>query len=261
MNSDSRGVWRMGWALFLAALAAVADAGNPNPPTLEDALQEWEADLHAPVKWEPLAVVDAASRNGKLEPQPDSSLKAPPNLASRELYTIRATSGLQGITAFRVEVLPEQGSAGRTGAAVLTEFRVSAARQPVKFSAGSADFAKRGAGPQLALDGDAKTGWSLAGATDQPHAAVFELSGPLTVEAGTILTFSLHQDHPAKSLNRIRISATTKAPPVRELPESIRQTIALEPSERTEAQRAELLAYFRSTSKAPAPKRARIKAK
>ena len=64
-----------------------------------------------------------------------------------------------------------------------------------------------------------------------------------------------------QSLSRVRLSATTKAPPVRELPDSIRQTIALEPSERTAEQREELIDYFRPMSKAVASVRKQIKEK
>lgn len=249
-----------------AEIAALEASAKAVTPEFEDEMHEWESGLHLPVKWEPLTVLAAESRYGRLEPQPDGSLKAPSSLAGKEVYTIRATTMLKQITAFRVEALREGRFVGRTGNAVLTEFRVTAAPETVapeagaekhpgdalslKFSVGSADFEKKGFGPQLALDGDPKTGWSLAGATDKPHAAVFELSKPLDAGAGTVLTIVLWQDYTMQSLNRVRISVTTKAPPVRELPESIRQTIALEPSERTEEQRTELIDYFRPMSKA-----------
>ncbi|MGV3532640.1 MAG: DUF1553 domain-containing protein, partial [Chthoniobacteraceae bacterium] len=66
----------------------------------------------------------------------------------------------------------------------------------------------------------------------------------------TLLTFELEQkygtDH---TLGCFRISATTKAAPVRELPEEIRAVLALEPTERSEEQSAVLARHFRSESK------------
>ena len=254
-----------------AEIAALEASMKAATPEIEDEMHEWESDLHLPVKWEPLTVVVAESRHGRLEPQPDGSLKAPPSLAGNEIYTIRATTTLKEITAFRVEALLDSGTVGRSGNAVLTEFQATvapenAAPRPgnvrsLKFSSGSADFAQKGFGPQAAIDGDPKTGWAFLGATDKPHAAVFELSTPLGVGAGELLTIVLWQDYTMQSLNRVRISVTTKAPPVRELPESIRETIALEPSERTAEQRAELLDYFRPMAKAYATVNKQIREK
>ncbi len=243
-----------------AEIAALEASATAVTPEFEEEMHEWESGLHLPVKWEPLTVLAAESRYGRLEPQPDGSLKAPASIAGKEVYTIRARTMLKQITAFRVEALLEGGFVGRAGNAVLTEFRVTAASAnagqrlgddlSLKFSVGSADFDRKGFGPQLAIDGDPKTGWSFAGATEKPHAAVFELSKPLDAGAGTALTIFLYLDYPVQSIKRVRISVTTKAPPVRELPESIRQTIALEPSERTAEQRTKLVDYFRPMSEA-----------
>ena len=240
-----------------AELAALESAAKAMTEDFERELHEWESDLHTPVQWEPLKVLDAVSRKGKLEALPDGSLKAPVELADKERYTIRATTALKKITAFRVEVLPERGTIGRNGNAILSEFQVAGATLAVA----SADYSQKNFGPDAAIDGNPKTGWAFGGSTDKPHAAVFELTKPLNLGAETVLTFILRQDHSARHLKRIRISATAKAPPVRELPESLRQTIALEPSERTEAQQTELADYFRPMSKVIAAMNQQIAAK
>lgn len=230
--------WLLGPALF-----AAPSAGD------EEHLHEQEADLHVPVKWETLQIAEAASRFGKLEPQPDGSLKAPAQLSPQETYTIKASTVLRGITAFRLEVLPEGGSIGRAGNGVLTEFQVtvvSGRKYTPVIAIATADYAQKRFGPMSALDGNPKTGWAFLGSTDKPHAAVFELAKPLDSNGETVLTFVLRQEFAGRNLNRVRISATTKAPPVRELPESIREVIALEPSERSLPQRAELLKFLRS---------------
>ncbi len=240
-----------------AELAALESAVKAMTEDFERELHEWESDLHTPVQWEPLKVLDAVSRKGKLEALSDGSLRAPEKLAEKENYTIRATTALRKITAFRVEVLPERGIIGRNGNAILSEFQVTG----VTLALASADYAQKKFGPEAAIDGNPKTGWAFAGSTDKPHAAVFELTKPLNLGAETVLTFTLRQDHSAHHLNRIRISATAKEPPVRELPESIRQTIALEPSERTGAQQTELADYFRPMSKVIAAMNQQIAAK
>lgn len=217
---------------------------------LESEMHEWEAGLHRAVKWEPLKITEAVSRKGTLEALPDGSLRAPAARAEKERYTIKASTGLRGVTAFRLEVLPEGGSVGHRGNAVLSEFQVRDALVLLKVAVASADFSAKGFGPMAALDGDGATGWAFAGSTDQAHSAVFELAKPLDLGTEPGLTFVLRQDRGASSLNRVRISATTAEAPVRELPESIRRTIALEPSERSAEQRAELVRFFRTTRKA-----------
>jgi hypothetical protein len=114
----------------------------------------------------------------------------------------------------------------------------------------TADFAQDGFGPEGAVDGKPKTGWGFAGGTDRPHAAVFELAKPHELAPGTALAITLRQDYGAQhNLARIRVTATDEAGPITELPEKIRATLALEPSEREPAQRESLAAYFRPLAK------------
>ena len=195
-----------------------------------DGIHEWEAELHKVVKWEPLKILEANSRYGELELLENGWLKARRALSASEQYTITATTELRGVTAFRVEVLPGE----RSGSAVLSEFQVEGAQRVLKVAAVSADFAQ----PRFAVDGNAKTGWKL---DSKEHAAVFELAMPASGQFMFVLS--------NENLKRVRITATTAATPVRELPESIRRTIALEPSERSPEQRKELDEYFRSTPK------------
>ena len=112
----------------------------------------------------------------------------------------------------------------------------------------SADFSQEGFAVAAALVGDKKTGWALAPEMGKAHAAIFETAAPL--DAPALLLFTLRQDYGTKhTLGRFRLSATTAAPPLRELPAGIRATLALEPSEREPKQREELAAYFRPLSK------------
>ena len=113
----------------------------------------------------------------------------------------------------------------------------------------SADFSQPEFEAPRAIDGDGKTGWAFAPQLGQPHAAVFELKEPAIVRPGDLFVFTIRQSHGQKhTLGRFRLSATTAERPVRELPASIRATLAIEPTERTPEQRAALLDYFRPLS-------------
>jgi hypothetical protein len=114
----------------------------------------------------------------------------------------------------------------------------------------SADFGQEGFGAAKALDGDPKSGWAFLPELGKPHAASFEAASPVAAGAETVLTFTLRQEYGTRhTLGRFRISATAKAPPVRELPAGIRAILAIEPSEREPKQREELAAYFRPMSR------------
>jgi hypothetical protein len=114
---------------ILAEIAALEARMKQSTPEFEEELHSWEAKASRPIEWKPLQVTAAATRNAKLELQPDGSLKAPATLADAEKYTVTATLPLARATAFRLEVLPEKegGAVGRAPNAVLTEFQVTAA--------------------------------------------------------------------------------------------------------------------------------------
>src|SRR5205807_1108960 len=65
-------------------------------------------------------------------------------------------------------------------------------------------------------------------------------------EPGSLLIFTLVQKYGTNhTIGRFRLSATTRPLPVRELPESIKEILALKPDERTGEQREQLENHFR----------------
>jgi hypothetical protein len=89
---------------------------------------------------------------------------------------------------------------------------------PVKLGNPVADFSQEtyGGWPvAAALDGDAKTGWSIDPLEGKSHTAVFETEKPVGFRGGTTLQFVLQQGSPAgHSLGRLRLSATAAKPPL-----------------------------------------------
>jgi mono/diheme cytochrome c family protein len=110
----------------------------------------------------------------------------------------------------------------------------------------SSSFDQAGFEVEKAIDGDRKSGWAIAGGTGRAQAAVFETAAPLGDDGGATLSVELVQSHGGgHTLGRFRLLATTAAPPVRELPQRIRELLAVAPEQRAEPQREELAAYFR----------------
>jgi hypothetical protein len=162
--------------------------------------------------------------------QADGSLLASGPNESPETYTITAETREVGITAVRLEVLPDaslpSGGPGRVynGNFALDEFALTAAptddagaARRVPFGEPLADFSQQSYGGwpvAAALDGDPDTGWSVHPATGCAHVAIFPIRKPIGTPGGTRLNFTLKQGSPKDhNLGRFRLAVTTVEPP------------------------------------------------
>jgi hypothetical protein len=131
---------------------------------------------------------------------------------------------------------------GPKGDFFLTDFRVMANGQAVKFADASQSYAKNGMGAtpasaKLAIDEDMQTAWSCSDRPGEAHEAVFNLAQPLaaTSEVRVKMQFGRHY---SCSLGRFRISATAAGGAVAaETPADIRALLALPDAALEAAQR------------------------
>jgi len=196
----------------------------------------WEAPAEAPgtaaSPWRVLTPARAVAAGGAvLTPQPDGSFLASGPTASPDTYTVQADTPSPGLTALRLEALPDGSLPGRgPGRAVNGNYclaglrlRVHPPGRPeeavaVGLRSAQADFCQESYGGwpvAAALDADPGTGWSIDPEEGQPHEAVFEFGKPVGFEAGTTLVVELAQGVRDHSLGRFRLSVTaaTPAPP------------------------------------------------
>lgn len=227
----------------------------------------WEREASKAAEWVVLEPTSAASKAGAvLTKQPDGSLFASGKNAYPETYVVQATTKLKGITAVRLEVLPDSrlpaGGPGRApnGNFVLSDFRVSAAEegstakpQRVPFAGATADFSQEAWAVAGAVDDNPDTGWAVMPEFGKPHTALFTFKTPVVFAKGAALTFTMAQRFPGRdhTIGRFRLSVTTAkgSPTLRVLPDAVTKILAVEPPKRTPAQRAELERYYRSTDK------------
>jgi hypothetical protein len=206
-----------------------AEASQPVDLTIATNRVEHVSDEDSP--WQILESVTAVSANGAvLTRQADHSLLVSGKNATPETYTVTASTDLKGITAVRLEALPDPSLPGRgpgrvfNGNIVLSEFRVSAAPQndpaaakPVALHHAIADFSQEAAGGwpvAAAIDGDPQTGWSIDPEEGAPHEAIFETKEPVGFSGGTKFTFVLDQvTPPDHTLGRFRLAVTSAAKP------------------------------------------------
>jgi hypothetical protein len=190
-----------------------------------------DAEPATPSIWTVLKPTTCRSTGGAtLTVQKDRSVLAGGKNTSPDTYTITASTDLAGITAIRLEVLPDASLPGNgpgravNGNFALNEFRVQAAppgnpaaAAPVALRNPAADFSQTGHGGwpvAAAIDGNPNTGWSIDPQEGTSHTAVFETVGPVGTAGATTLTFTLQHGPREHNIGRLRLSVTTARPPI-----------------------------------------------
>src|SRR5262249_53489707 len=144
----------------------------------------------------------------------DGSILASGKNPFPEVYTVTARTKLQGITAVKLEVLPDPslpakgpGRAGN-GNFVLSEFKLGAREEgstakpaPVALHGAQATFSQGGFEVDKAIDNNPGTGWAIAPQFGKAQSAMFQLRAPLGFARGTELTFTLDQRFAGKDHN------------------------------------------------------------
>ncbi|MBI3416456.1 MAG: PSD1 domain-containing protein [Verrucomicrobia bacterium] len=213
------------------------------------------------VKWTPLRPTEAKSNLPLLTVQPDDSVFASGDMTKSDTYELKFRTGARGITALRLEALPDERLPmhgpgmtyyeGPKGDFFLGELQLSVDGQAVKFSRATESYARNAMGANnpvsaaLAIDGDPQTGWSTNGREGERHEAVFTLAEPLAQASELNLKLQFGR-HYACSLGRLRISVTTDARGVeaRDLPDWVEPLLLLPDSDLTAAQRERLREQF-----------------
>jgi mono/diheme cytochrome c family protein len=252
------------------AIASTRSVLNVPTPELAAAQLEWEKQVGTgEVKWTALDP-DAFSVLGesKLKEEDGGVLKTVYKVSAKETYSISVKTDLKGITGLRLEALPDpELPAGGPGTApngnfVLTQLKISAAGAPVKLQHASADFSQDGYPVAAAIDNKARTGWAILPQVGKAHEAIFETAAPLDGGAGAItFTLEFQSQYPQHNIGKLRLSATTSPSPSRlSLPANVKTVLATAPEKRTEEQKTELAAYYRTVAPLLQPVRDEIAA-
>ncbi len=223
---------------------------------------QWEKSLGGEVAWTTLVPKEMKSQVGAEFAVKDDQSILVTGANGEDVYTLTAGTDLVGITAIRLEALPDEslaeGGPGRAvnGNFVLSELRVAAAASPdtppapVALQSPTADFNQQSWNVTGAIDGNEETGWAIAPAFGVRHVAIFETAADVGAEGGTTLVFEFVHKYPdnTHTLGRFRLSATTAPRPVRiaSLPEAIAAIVAVPADQRTQEQKDTLSAHYRS---------------
>lgn len=265
-------------------LAAVRKVLETTTPEIEAAQREWEATQ---VTWTTLRPQTAHSAQGvTLTTRDDGSLLASGENPPTDTYTLSFAEMPAGVTAVRLEVLPDdslpQKGPGRAGNGnfVLSEFRAEihapdGTVTPLAFQNPSASYEQTGAAGgnpygkwavAAALDQDAKGktwGWAIMEQVGRPQVAIFETASDLTLPAGAELKIFLDQnlDNPQHTLGCFRLAVTTAARPISAaaaLPAEIASLLLTPVEQRSAEQQAALSRHYRSLAPLLQPSRDRL---
>ena len=195
---------------------------------LSEKTAEWKKTVRpSPTKWSVLRPKTYGATGSRTEMNllPDGSmLIGGPNTFFNN-FTLVYDTDLEGITALRLEVLPDPsqpvGGPGRhpEGNFLLSEFRAAVAPRrgldpqpgptPVTFERAVTNFGQVAHEISTSLDGDTDTGWSVAPSVGRHHTAVYFPTRPIGGPGGSELTIGL--DHNEHTIGKFRLLATTEA--------------------------------------------------
>jgi hypothetical protein len=244
---------------------------------LPELIAAWEPGFKAEllkdgaVVWQGLQPDNVVSAGGaKLTRQPDGSYLASGDNPRHDVYTITAPAKAGTFTGLLLECLPDpslpQQSLGRFSngnfvlSAVEAEITAPGLDVPLtaRFNRAEATYSQRGWEIGLVVDAVQTNGWAVDGPTRRdPTNAMFLVEAPLTVPANAALTVRLkHEALDQHNIGRFRLSTTSLPPAAVKLdgaayPESLKQLLAVEASQRSPDQKAELEKFFRANVDSP----------
>ncbi len=209
------------------------------------ALEEWiQHQRTRAAHWTWLDPVELTANLPILTREEQQTIFVSGDITKHDTYKLRFRPEIRGITAVRLEALPDERLPGHgpgltyyegtAGDFFLSEFQMTADGQPLRFANGSQSFAaNQFGGPgsvELTLDRDLQTGWSIHGRQGERHVAVFVLEEPLVDPTELTLQMDFGR-HFACSLGRFRLSVTTHpAPQAMDLPEDV-EALLVRPKE------------------------------
>jgi len=184
-----------------------------------------------------------------------------------DTVTFDADTGLAGITAVLLEVLPDPslpkngpGRWGQTGNFILDEFALSIAPlnsgvpgtlSNLFFATAVADWEQQYYRAEHAVDRNPKTGWAIGPKFGQRHFLIAELKEPAGLSGGSRLGFKFDHYHGnSHTIGRFRVSVTRERDPLLRWPVSAEVTSVrqISPERRTVEQSQALAAYYRTVS-------------
>ena len=215
------------------SVAADVPVAQRRQEAIDVAFAQWiAAEVPKAGQWRVARVAAARSNLPLLTIQDDQSVLATGDFTKSDMYEISLADVPAGVTAIRLEAIPDErlprGGPGAVyyegphGDFYLSEVEVDAAGQAARIVEGTQSFASGGHVAAKCFDGDQQSGWSIDGGQGRRHVAVFKFAEP-TRAAGTMNIKMLCERYYAPGMGRFRWSTTTesKVGPATDMPEQV----------------------------------------
>jgi len=233
--------------------------------TVRAAQDDWERALvgdtggkPGEVKWVALTPGEMFSDGGATLTKTDENAVLVSGVSpAKDSFVVTINTNLQGITAFKLEALPDPSfinkGPGRAdnGNFVLTEFKLQGSGKPVDLGFVSADFEQPSWLAVSAVDGKSETGWAIMPEFGKSHSVIFEAKNQVGYGGGeTLLSFRLEflSNNVQHVLGKFKLYATTdNRALLRPMPEKIRRILDIAAAKRDDAQKKELTELYLGT--------------
>jgi hypothetical protein len=170
-------------------------------------------------EWRRVRPAEAKSGSPVLTVEADDAVFATGDFTKEDTYTLKFRNLPSGVTAIRIEALPDERLPangpgivhyeGPAGDFFLSNLKFSADGKPLPVKSASESFANGTHNAAKAIDDDLQSGWSINGGQGRAHNAVFQLAEALGApgELQIALTFERYY---ASALGKFRIWVTTE---------------------------------------------------
>ena len=246
-------------------------------PALARAQAAWEQEMRveASTAWQTLTAKHLAADGGvTLTAQPDGSILASGPNPGETVYSIEASALVPTVTAIRLEALADgslpKGGPGRDpyGNFQINGIEIEAGSTRASIKSIRADEAVGGTSVDaffpktLPRNVTAPRGWRIDASREEkrlPKQIVFTLDQPVDSSRGLTIRLKYQGTAVGQAIGRFRLSVTSSTTPQRivEIPARLRPVLELAAAERTEQQRKDLAAFYRTVAESLAAARYR----
>jgi hypothetical protein len=185
---------------------------------LEARFQAWlSIEREKAVSWTVLTPMSGKANIPLLTIEQDGVVFVSGDHSKRDVYNLSYEINLKGITAIRIEALPDDrlpnrgpgrvNYEGPFGDFFLCEATLSNDGKVQRLGAATADYFDGNNRPQNAADRDPLTGWSINGGQGKAHSIVFNLAEPIH-KPGKLELSLLFEKYYAAGLGKFRVSVT-----------------------------------------------------
>jgi hypothetical protein len=203
--------------------ANLANAFPGGREAFDKALAAWdEKESARAVAWTVVRPTALKANLPHLQILSDGSILASGDQTKSDTYELTFDVRIKGVTALRLEVLPDESLPahgpgrtyyeGRKGDFFLSELGLHVDGKTIRFAGASQDHpqgkANAKTGAVAAIDGDPATGWTAGERIGQANAAVFNFAQPVDLDRPAVIRM-LFERYYASDLGRFRVAITT----------------------------------------------------